>query len=232
MIKIPRIIHQTWKDSSIPSHYALWIKSWKQHHPGWEYLLWTDEMNIAFIKKYAPDFLKIYESYPHAIQRVDAVRYFILYHIGGVFIDLDFECLENIEPLLENYECVFGIEPAEHCEYHKKELIVCNAFMACTQKNDFFKIICERLHNDTRINKAVPEWLEILESAGPFKLTEIYKTYPEKNKIKLIPSNLIYPFTLKEIRELIKSKHSEIDGVAQKKVDGAYAVHYFLGSWW
>jgi mannosyltransferase OCH1-like enzyme len=231
MNKIPRIIHQTWKDDNIPPHYVPWVESWKQNHPEWKFQLWTDEMNMNFIEKNACNFLDIYKSYPHTIQRVDAVRYFILYHFGGVFVDLDFECLENIEALLKDEECVFGIEPSDHCERFKKDLIVCNAFMACKPRNEFFRLICNELEaNSSHKNGAVPVWREILESTGPFKLTEIYNNYEDKNKIKLIPPELIYPFSLDEIRELINTEN--IDEEAQKKINRAYAVHYFLGSWW
>lgn len=231
MNKIPCIIHQTWKSANIPSLYTPWVESWKKHHPEWQYILWTDDMNIAFIKKYAPGFLKTYKNYPHTIQQVDAVRYFILYHLGGVFIDLDFECLENIEPLLNNQECVFGTEPPEHCKQHRKKMIVCNALMACVPGNNFFKIICENLQkNSFSGSGSTPAWLEILNTAGPFKLTELYNAYADKDNIKLTPSDFFYPFSIKEIRKLLNG--AAINEAVQKKIDNAYAVHYFSGSWW
>ncbi len=231
MNKIPFIIHQTWKDANVPSHYLPWADSWKEKHPQWEHRLWTDDMNLQFIKQYAPGFLEIYEKYNHAIQRVDAVRYFILYHIGGLFIDLDFECLEGMEPLLENQECVFGIEPAEHCDRFEKDMIICNAWMGCSPGNNFFKAICEEPEkNPPAKNDDTPGWIEVLNSTGPFKLTEIYDEYLHKDEIKLIPSDLLYPFTIEETRELFKN--NSVSKAAQKKVDRACAVHYFLGSWW
>ena len=45
-------------------------------------------------KEYS-SFLPVYESYPYNIQRVDAARYFILYHFGGVYLDLDIGCKSN-----------------------------------------------------------------------------------------------------------------------------------------
>lgn len=188
-------------------------------------------MNMAFIKKYAPGFLTTYKNYPHPIQQVDAVRYFILYHLGGVFVDLDFECLENIEPILNDQECVFGTEPSEHCKQHNKRMIVCNALMACAPGNDFFKIICENLQKDPVLESAsTPAWLKILNTTGPFKLTELYKSYAGKDNIKLTSSDLFYPFSIKEIRKLLNG--AAINEAIQKKIDNAYAVHYFSGSWW
>lgn len=36
-----------------------------------------------------PWFLETFDSYPYPIQRADAIRYFVLHHFGGIYIDLD-----------------------------------------------------------------------------------------------------------------------------------------------
>ena len=51
-------------------------------HPGYEYMLWTDAASEQFIAQHFPWFLATYRAYPYVIQRVDAIRYFILYHYG------------------------------------------------------------------------------------------------------------------------------------------------------
>jgi mannosyltransferase OCH1-like enzyme len=232
MEKIPKIIHQTWKDANVPLHLYPLAATWIDNHPDWEYILWTDDMNRDFIAAYYPDFLPVYDNYPHAIQRVDAVRYLILYELGGAFIDLDFECLCNIESLLQNHECVLGVEPLQHCQQYNRQIIVCNAFMASTPKNDFFKAIHAELKLSVVTPAGTPAWKEILGSTGPFKLTEIYEAYPHKSDIRLLPSSMIYPLTLKETRELIYNDSENVSAEIQIKIEQAYAVHYFLGSWW
>jgi mannosyltransferase OCH1-like enzyme len=231
MEKIPKILHQTWKDVNVPLHLNPLMETWKENHPDWEYILWTDAMNENFIREHHPDFLSVYQNFPHNIQRVDAVRYFILYEFGGVFIDLDFECLANISPLLNDQECVLGIEPLQHCERHNKEMIVCNAFMACTAGNNFFKSICTDLKTIRYNNVNTVAWLAILESTGPFKLTEIYNQYPNKTSVKLLSADMIYPLSLDETRELINGNDNMSEEI-EKKIERAYAIHYFLGSWW
>lgn len=226
MNRIPKIIHHTWKNSDIPDYLVTLINTWKKFHQDWEFRFWTDDMNREFIIKYYPGFLSTYDSYPTPIQRVDAVRYFILQKMGGVFIDIDFECFQNIEPLLENSGCVFGTEPKEHCERFKKDIIVCNAFMACHLGNKFFKLICEKIKSGKIKEKN--SIIDILESTGPFVLTETYKNYKDKDEIKLLPSDVIYPLTIGETRRVFKG---EIDEDIERKVNKAYAVHYFIGSW-
>ena len=54
----------------------------------------------ARAQEHYPWFLPTYLSYPYAIQRVDAIRYFILHREGGVYIDLDMGCLKPLDFLL------------------------------------------------------------------------------------------------------------------------------------
>ena len=65
-----------------------------------EYMLWTDAGSREFIANHYPWFLDTFDAYPYPIQRADAIRYFVLYHYGGVYIDLDIGCLRPLDPLL------------------------------------------------------------------------------------------------------------------------------------
>ncbi|WP_432328248.1 glycosyltransferase family 32 protein [Mucilaginibacter sp. P25] len=181
MHKIPQIIHQTWKTSDIPASLQSLSQSWKSKHPNWEYKLWTDEMNRNFIVENFPEFLAIYGSYEYNIERVDSVRYFILYHYGGLLVDLDFECLKDVTPLLEDATCIFGVETEAHCPIHNRTMIICNAFMACSAKNNFMKQFCDELKKDVQpSSQNCPSWQKVLETAGPFKLTDIYDNFHDK----------------------------------------------------
>ena len=33
--------------------------------------------------------METFDGYPYPIQRADAIRYFVLHHFGGIYIDLD-----------------------------------------------------------------------------------------------------------------------------------------------
>jgi hypothetical protein len=66
-----------------------------------EYKLWTDESSRTFIEQYYPWFLDTYDGYTYPIQRADAIRYFVLHHYGGVYMDLDVGCMRRMDPLLQ-----------------------------------------------------------------------------------------------------------------------------------
>jgi inositol phosphorylceramide mannosyltransferase catalytic subunit len=65
-----------------------------------EYMLWTDATSREFIAQKYHWFLDTFDSYPYAIQRADAIRYFVLHHYGGVYMDLDIGCVRRMDPLL------------------------------------------------------------------------------------------------------------------------------------
>lgn len=103
--QIPRIIHQTWKTAELPET-GDWRKAAKlchKLHPesaGWQHILWTDESARNFIKQFYPGVLSVYDAFPIPIQRVDAMRYYILHHFGGIYIDLDIGCSRPMDSLL------------------------------------------------------------------------------------------------------------------------------------
>lgn len=228
---IPKILHQTWKNNILPDYFTALSNTWKKKHPNWKYIFWTDVENRKFIKDYFPYFLKRYDEFPFEIQRVDAVRYFILYKYGGVFVDMDFECMSNIDDLIDSNGCIFGLEPDHHCERFSRAFIICNAFMGCNANNSFFKEICNTLAKDTaKYDPNAPRWKIVLESTGPFKLTDIYSYYGNKQQIKLLPSDVLYPLTIEESHSLLSG--AKLTSNLKMKILNAYAIHHFAGTWW
>lgn len=47
------------------------------------------ESSEEFMRKEFRWFLSTYKSYKYPVQRVDAMKYFVLRHYGGIYIDMD-----------------------------------------------------------------------------------------------------------------------------------------------
>ena len=52
-------------------------------HPGWESHVWTDENARDFVAESFPELLATWDGYRYPVQRVDALRYMVLYRYGG-----------------------------------------------------------------------------------------------------------------------------------------------------
>ncbi|WP_268225682.1 glycosyltransferase family 32 protein [Sinomicrobium oceani] len=228
-VNVPKIIHQTWKSENYPKHFLPFVKSWIKYHPEWEYRLWTDTMNRDFIKEKYPFFLEVFDSYPFNIQRVDAIRYFILYHYGGLYVDLDSEAFCEVDSyLMGDEDCFLIKESDQQSDLHDMNFIISNAFMACPPKSQFFwEIILDLVSYKSHakdINTLV------LETTGPFMLTRVYNEYHRKHCVKLLDNGIIFPLSAEEAELVLTTK--EISYEIRKKMDNACAVHYYYGTWW
>lgn len=223
---IPRIIHQTWKTTDIPEAFLYFQRTWQIHHPGWEYRLWTDVDCRDFIKRHYPEFLGIYYAYLNPICRVDAFRYFLLKHYGGVYADLDFECLRSLVPLLEGKEVVLGLEPASHVLRNRTisrglDHFVCNALIASQPRHPFW---------DHVVASLVANWRQPgpLDATGPFFLTRALASYQEKARVSVLPAEWLYPADLDDCRE---GRLFDLEYWRQL-TRNAYAIHHWVGTWW
>jgi hypothetical protein len=59
-------------------------------------------------------------------------------------------------------------------------------------------------------------------------MSRLYERYPEKDQIWLIPSELTSPLSKMEVGLIIQGKATDI---IAEKVEKAYAIHYYFGSW-
>ena len=71
---IPAIIHQTWKNDTVPEAWRGAQEACKRLHPTYRYMFWTDDSARQLVKDKFPDLLETYDAYPYSIERADAVR--------------------------------------------------------------------------------------------------------------------------------------------------------------
>lgn len=218
---IPPLIHQTWKDSDLPPKWQKWSESWRLHHPGWGYRLWTDADNRAFLQEHHPWFLPVYDGYPEAIMRADAIRYFLLDHFGGLYVDLDFECLSPVDGILDGRELVLGCEPEAHTRLllarrRGFDRIVGNAFIASRPGHPFWAYVQRQLVGAHRQSNT-------LDATGPFFLTRAIDSAPEPDSITVLAPEVLYPE--------VSPYATELFGPQEADYDRANAVHHWSGSW-
>jgi mannosyltransferase OCH1-like enzyme len=228
-MKIPKIIHQIYEDPLGPAPDLLVLAStWKEKHPDWEYRFWDKQMIFDFLESRCPDFIPYYRSYPFNVQRWDAIRYLILYHIGGLYVDFDYKCLEPLDVLLNGKTCCMGMEPTVNARFYHKPLIVGNALMASIPKHPYMGAIIEDMKSKFSKNYKMGDSMQIMETTGPFMVTRVYEQFKKKKKVTLLPACLVTPLSMKEIWML---QAGYITEEVEKKVEKAFAIHYFLGSW-
>ncbi|GAA5120641.1 hypothetical protein JIN84_05840 [Luteolibacter yonseiensis] len=182
-MNIPKIIHQSWKDSNVPAEVYphAWQDSWRRHHPGWEHVLWTDEDNRDLVRTRYPEFLRFYDGMDVGIKRADFARFLYMHSHGGVYADLDFICLRELTPLLHGARLVVGRLTEDNTHYR-----IPNAFMASEPGVDFWLKVA-------RDAMAAPEWEQGVERlSGPFRLQWALEKYRPEG-LRILDPHLVYP---------------------------------------
>ena len=184
-MSFPKKIFQTWKERDVGKYFYLssWQRTWKELNPTFEYVLWIDEDNRNFIAQNFPEFLPRYDAYDKNIKRVDAVRYFYLYEYGGLYADLDFECLKPFDNIFETAEhngidIILGNLGQMDEEKHALHQIP-NALMISKPKQDFWKCVIEVMTNIAPDLRIAPEY-----ATGPCLLTLCYDFYIHKGQYR------------------------------------------------
>ena len=102
-----------------------------------------------------------------------------------------------------------------------------SALMASVPRHPYFDTIIKTIKQGEKRrfpNKA----LQVMETTGPFMLTRMYENYPNKDEITLLPAELLSPLCIYEVQNLLRGKMNK---VMEKKIERAFAIHYFGGSW-
>lgn len=191
---IPKIIHQTWKDTEVPEKWSKSPVEWKRHHPDWTYILWTDEDIRNHIATYHPEFLELHDNYKYSIQRADMIRYFVLYDYGGIYSDLDLYPTQSFEPYLMNEGDYFVFSA-------NTPSVFTNSLMISPLHSNIMLEIIGNLQssNDNKAWWSVGKHLEVMNTTGPLLLTNtLYDTQSIYNvlpKSKFNPYSIIEEFT-------------------------------------
>jgi mannosyltransferase OCH1-like enzyme len=198
---IPKIFHQIWinqKEPELPEKFRTYRDGWIALHPDWEYKLWNLD-NLDF----TPRRMDLVNSSQNYAQMADVLRYEILLKYGGVYLDTDFECLRNIDPILvgvKNFSCsedgrsisigIIGAEP-----------------------NSTYMERCV---------SALPERVGegcIAVETGPRLFTHVLLDGGLSGDFTLFPRKWFYPYRCHELHR-VNEHFSE-----------SYAVHRWDGSW-
>ena len=99
---IPPFLHQIFLtgDGEVSlSRYDEAMTSCQSLHPNWTHHLWTDERATTLMTEYYPTLLPLYLGCKQSNQRAKILRYAVLDHYGGVYLDLDVTCLQPLDEL-------------------------------------------------------------------------------------------------------------------------------------
>lgn len=103
---IPKIIHQTFPDSSLLKPELISNITWlKNNNPNWEYRLYDDKDITDFISNYySKEILSKFDQINpiYGAARADLFRYLLMYHYGGVYLDIKSTITKPLDEVLQS----------------------------------------------------------------------------------------------------------------------------------
>jgi mannosyltransferase OCH1-like enzyme len=153
----------------MPEEYREYRESWRRHHPNWEMRLWTEEnLPADLVRKEA------YERLRKPAERADIIRLEMLLRFGGVYADVDFECLRSIEPLLDG---------VAFCTAYQRPGRVANGMFGATPGHPLLERAVRELR--PRTEYGLDKW-----GTGPFFFDKLVQEHPD---VTIFPQEYFYP---------------------------------------
>ncbi|KAL4796698.1 hypothetical protein BDV19DRAFT_360272 [Aspergillus venezuelensis] len=120
---IPRVIHQTWKDTNIQT----WHKAYRDSAEKWlgvvdrediPYIFWDDDGVAQFMRHFEPDLEADFYGLPSPVERSDVFRILVCKWIGGVYVDMDTEPITSPSDWITQTDLTPWTDPLTNKLYH------------------------------------------------------------------------------------------------------------------
>ncbi len=206
---IPKIIHQIWIGSDVPECFDVLCQTWKDMHPDWEYNLWTDErVKDELFPLYNQAY---YDESESMGVKSDLLKWEIVYRFGGVYVDMDFECLKPLDLLHYTYDFYTGYQPLDAFFVQLGA-----ALYAAYPNHPILKHCIETIKDDWH-HQGAPK------KSGPCHFSKSFMATAGKNGSKDIAFPAYYFYPLPSTKTELKYN--------EWVQNGAYAIHHWAKSW-
>jgi hypothetical protein len=212
---IPQKIHFIWLGSQLPESCRLMVESWRRFHPSWQVKVWTDAdvVDFPFRNKVTFDHAKNFG------EKADILRYEILYKFGGIYADIDFECLKPFDGIAQTCEFFVGVD-------NEARPSVGNALIGSIPGHPILKYCIDSIPLSAQDHDL---W-RIVDQTGPVHLTKCFYALAQhfRGRVVAFPHLVFYPFPETE------TPCKDLSPAVIKKRwvrPESMAIHYWAGTW-
>jgi mannosyltransferase OCH1-like enzyme len=202
---IPKIFHQAWLGTApMPDDAERWQESWRRQHPDWEFRFWTDD-NIPLLQN-----VREFDDAPTPAAKANILRYELLLQFGGVWLDLDMECLKPLDSLLAKV-------PAFVAKRNSTD--ICIAALGAAPNHPFFQSVAQNLPAHYATHR---DQVPVISCGGRYVHSLL--TSEAGQDVVQFPPPVFFPYDYAD-RNLARQ------GRERRSTRGSYAIHYYLHSW-
>ena len=192
------------------------INSCRKLHPNWSFSIWTDK-NVRLEFPELTEFL-IKVKTPAVIS--DILRIYILVRYGGVYLDTDVTCIQNIDSLLERQYCTAFVGNEESTMDNGYVYRITNALVASTANHPVL-IQASKEVLLTALDDVSPD----IKTGRVFLANIINKYNTTDNCVYVYRKKVFYPCAFIEREDC-----SDMFDKSQRDPE-VYMFHWWTGSW-
>lgn len=210
---IPLNIFQTWHSHMLPPGMARAVRKMRFNNPRFKYHLYDDNECREFIKNnYNEEILNAFDSLVPGAYKADLWRYCILHSLGGIYVDIKYECFNNFK--------FIHLTESEHFVADIDGNGIYNALMVCLPGNP---ILWEAIQRIIRNVKDRYYGDSCLHPTGPMLLSSIIQDRKNVDlQHKLISGNFNYRVIMYQNKITLKS----YDGYLNESSRNQKTDHY------
>ena len=232
---IPFNIYQTLSSNNVPKDMYKTILNNLEKNQAFNYYLYDDNDCIKFIKEnFNEEILFAYTSLVPAAYKADLWRYCIIYKYGGIYLDIKFKIMTNLEELINKNNTILVKDSFREGSPYD----IYQGLIIAEPKLKIFKIIINRIVENVKNNFY---GINVLHPTGPTLFGNLINEYNLNNLIKL---HFDYPLLdydeNKNLigRHVIKNKNNEIlfenystYRIDQKNIFKKTNTKYYMDLW-
>ena len=196
----PKYVHQIWFDfgKQLESENNELIHDTRTNvlHSEYQYKLWTLNDANVFIQQHYPYLKHIFtKTMKYDIVKCDLFRYLLMYHFGGMYIDLDFALIRSIDDIFseQSADIILFEEWYESCnkESNGTEGSLHNGCIISKANQPFWlRLIMYIYSNESRIKEKKDVW----KISGTNLLRNMYMTHKNEDNIIVHPYVKMCPY--------------------------------------
>ncbi len=221
---IPKIIHYCWFGPKPFSRTVKkCLKTWHKHLSDYEFCFWNEQTCATYAEEHHlpnpmehPFVQSAYKAQKYAFV-ADYVRFWALYHIGGIYLDTDMYVLRSFSPLLQaqffcGWETATEGAAGQCTPAATDSTVSCGALGACALGACARDIL-------NRYDELLFDEAHIAEYVIPRIITPIIRQHPE---VTIYPYDYFYPFPFNRRTD---------SRFLQYATNDTYAIHLWDISW-
>lgn len=217
------ILHQMYKTAdNLPSGFVEFQASCRRVYSDWHYQFWTNELLDDMMSSRFPSRVQQWRELTPTIKKWDFARYALLQAYGGLYLDMDFECVRKIPDQDANIITLWTAR-GKHSGNTFPDVMA-----ASRPGHAFWDFIMTSIFSKSTVGN-------VLDITGPRALNHYMSVYRSGNQTRDLPDKIDLRDYWKEM-----SPYSYDNAAKQKEClvilcadqfPNVIGVHHYRGSW-